>query len=56
MVRHSDWLRSSAKRACQAPRAARWHRWLRAKPLSRLATWYSYLTYQADCILVTAER
>ena len=34
----------------------RWPRWLLAKPLSRLATWYSYLTRQSDCMIVTAER
>jgi 2-polyprenyl-3-methyl-5-hydroxy-6-metoxy-1,4-benzoquinol methylase len=56
MVRHSDWLRSSAKLACQTGRHARWHRWLTAKPASRLATWYGYLTRQCDCMVVMAER
>jgi SAM-dependent methyltransferase len=56
MVRHSGWLRASARNACQRPQASRWHRWLVRKTPSRLATWYSYLTGQADCMLVTAER
>ena len=56
MVRHSDWLRSSARLARRLRPAARWPRWLLAKPLSRLATWYSYLTRQSDCMIVTAER
>jgi SAM-dependent methyltransferase len=55
MLRHADWLRSSARLACQSS-SARWPHWLRRKPLARLTTWYSYLTGQTDCILVTAER
>jgi SAM-dependent methyltransferase len=51
MVRHSDWFRSSARRS----RAARWHRWLTVRPVARLATWYSYLTRQTDCILLSAD-
>jgi SAM-dependent methyltransferase len=56
MVRHSDWLRSSAKLACQTGRHSAWHRWLTNKYLSSLATSYSYLTRQCDCLLVAAER
>jgi SAM-dependent methyltransferase len=56
MVRHSDWLRSSAKLAGRLPRGPHWHRWLTTKFTSRLATWYSYLTKQSDCMLVAAER
>jgi SAM-dependent methyltransferase len=56
MIRHSEWMRSSARRAVRTARGPHWHRWLTAKPASRLATWYSYLTQQADCILVLAER
>jgi 2-polyprenyl-3-methyl-5-hydroxy-6-metoxy-1,4-benzoquinol methylase len=56
MVRHSDWLRSSARLACQtAPRDV-WRRCLTFKPVSRLATWYGTLLRQNDCIMVTAER
>jgi hypothetical protein len=56
MVRHSDWLRSSAKLACQAGRAAFWQRCLTRKSISRLASWYYCLIRQSDCLLVTAER
>jgi hypothetical protein len=56
MVRHSDWLRASAKLAGQARPCPPWQRWLASKPVSRLATWYCYLSQQADCIQVTAER
>src|SRR5205823_10757107 len=40
MVRHSDWLRSSAKLARQTGHATLWQRWLTRKPLSRLVSWY----------------
>jgi|SRR5579871_280202 len=56
MVRHSSWLRSSAQLACRSPLRSRWHRALTGKLPSRLATAYSYMTYQADCIAVTAWR
>ena len=56
MVRHSDWLRSSAKLSVRHGSAPRWHRLLAVKPTSRLATWYSYFTSQCDCMIVTAHR
>jgi len=56
MVRHSDWLRSSARLAGQQVEPSSWLGWLQSKPASRLATWYCYLTGQCDCILSTAER
>jgi hypothetical protein len=56
MVGQYDWLRRSAKRACQTPQGTWRHRWLRHKLCARLATWYSYLTYQADCMMVLAEK
>src|SRR5262249_3713298 len=56
MVRHSDWLRKSAQRARAGLRPWHWQRWLTSKPLSRLATWYCYLTKQADCLRSTARR
>ncbi len=56
MVRHSQWLRRSARLTTGAGRGPHWHRWLASNPAARLATWYSYLTRQADCITVTAER
>jgi hypothetical protein len=56
MVRHSDWLRASARLACQRENAPFWHRWLTYKSFSRLATWYCHATGRSDCIMVTAER
>jgi 2-polyprenyl-3-methyl-5-hydroxy-6-metoxy-1,4-benzoquinol methylase len=55
MLRHSEWLRSSARLACRNPRGPYWHRWLNARPASRVATWYSWLIRQADSMLVVAE-
>lgn len=54
MVRSSAWLRHSARRACHYPQANAWHRWMRGKFLSRLAAFYSCVTYQSDVMLVTA--
>jgi SAM-dependent methyltransferase len=56
MVRHSDWLRSSAKLASRDRRSPYWYRWLTTKPVSRLATWYSFVTQQADCMIATAYK
>jgi SAM-dependent methyltransferase len=56
MVRHSHWLRVSAKLSARRGGGPRWHRLLALKPPSRLATWYSYVTAQSDCMIVTAHR
>jgi 2-polyprenyl-3-methyl-5-hydroxy-6-metoxy-1,4-benzoquinol methylase len=56
MVRHSDWLRSSAKIACRQPDARAWQHWLTRKPVARLVTWLSYLAGKADCMMAIAER
>jgi 2-polyprenyl-3-methyl-5-hydroxy-6-metoxy-1,4-benzoquinol methylase len=56
MVRSSAWLRWSARLAGSNRRASRWQRWLEGKSASRLATWYSYVTDQSDCIHVIADR
>lgn len=53
-VRHTDWLRASARLAQVAQRGPHWFRWLTKKPAAGLATWYSYFTQQADCLLVAA--
>jgi SAM-dependent methyltransferase len=55
MVRRSNWLRSSARRACQENNPSRWQRWLKRKGLSRLAAWYCYITRRADSMVVTAR-
>jgi SAM-dependent methyltransferase len=56
MIRHSDWIRASARLACRVTPAERWPRWLAGKLLSRVAASYAYLTRQSDCMMVTAER
>jgi 2-polyprenyl-3-methyl-5-hydroxy-6-metoxy-1,4-benzoquinol methylase len=56
MLRHSEWVRSSARLSARYRRAQHWHRWLQTKPASRMATWYSYLTQQSDCMMVIAEK
>jgi SAM-dependent methyltransferase len=56
MVRHSRWLRESAKIACQQRAALGWRRLLRGKFTSRLITSYCMLARQSDCLFVAAER
>jgi 2-polyprenyl-3-methyl-5-hydroxy-6-metoxy-1,4-benzoquinol methylase len=54
-VRHSDWLRSSAKLAA-ARGAAGWSRPLTWKPLAKAAAWLTYVAGGSDCMMVVAER
>jgi 2-polyprenyl-3-methyl-5-hydroxy-6-metoxy-1,4-benzoquinol methylase len=56
MIRQSGWLRSSAEIFCRTRHSSSWHHWLQNKHAARLATWYSYLTRQCDCLLATATR
>jgi SAM-dependent methyltransferase len=56
LVRHSQWMRLSAERARHDRRSPYWFHFLRNKPVSRVATWYSYATNQSDCILATAIK
>ncbi|HZU38768.1 MAG TPA: class I SAM-dependent methyltransferase [Gemmataceae bacterium] len=56
MVRHPAWIRASAQLARQRFGGAWWHSLLRTRFGSGLAAWYAYLTFQSDCLLVTAER
>jgi SAM-dependent methyltransferase len=56
MVPHNKWLYTSAKLSAGYRESPRWHRLFTAHPLSRLATWYCYLTRQSDAIVVTAHR
>ena len=55
-VRHSDWLRSSARLASRKPGAALWKRALTAKPLAKFAAWAAYLLGASDCMMAVAER
>ncbi len=56
LVRHSDWMRASARLACADRRSPYWVRWLTSKPVSSLATWYGHLTWQSDCMMVTGYK
>ncbi|HXG12785.1 MAG TPA: class I SAM-dependent methyltransferase [Gemmataceae bacterium] len=56
MVRRSGWMRWSARLAGQNAPTPRWYRWLRTRPVSRLAAWYTCLSRQSDCMVATAER
>jgi SAM-dependent methyltransferase len=56
MVRHSEWMRSSARRAAGDRKSPYWYHWLSTKPLARLTTWYCALTRQADCMIVTSYK
>jgi 2-polyprenyl-3-methyl-5-hydroxy-6-metoxy-1,4-benzoquinol methylase len=55
-LRHSDWLRSSARRAERAGQAGPLTAALRWKPTARLAAWLCYAVGGADCITCVAER
>lgn len=55
-VRHSDWLRSSARRALANPDADWLDRLFTWKPAAKLAAWAAYTLGQADCMLAVAER
>jgi SAM-dependent methyltransferase len=54
MVRHSDWVRASARLAARLYGRRVWLRCLRTRAGSGLAGWFTYLTNRADCIQVTA--
>ncbi|MCS6866561.1 MAG: class I SAM-dependent methyltransferase [Gemmataceae bacterium] len=55
-LRHSDWLRSSARLAQRHHHGGLLTQTLRWKPLAKLAAWLCYLAGQSDCILAIAER
>ena len=56
MIRRSGWLRNSVDLACCLhPTVPRWMRWLKKRPIASLASWYSLLTRQSDCMMVTAS-
>src|SRR5262249_17365759 len=56
-IRHADWLRTTARRACTAQaQPPLWQRMLRFRVPANLVTWYSYFTLQSDCILAVGHR
>ena len=56
MIRHSDWLRSSAVFAGRCNRGSWWQRLLTRKPLAKFAAWTHYITRQSDCMLAVGEK
>jgi SAM-dependent methyltransferase len=56
MIRHSDWLRSSAKLARRQGRLSPLGHLLTLKPAAKLAAWACYAAGQSDCMLAVAER
>jgi 2-polyprenyl-3-methyl-5-hydroxy-6-metoxy-1,4-benzoquinol methylase len=56
LIRHSDWLRSSAKLAVSQGTAAVWHRLLTWKPLAKLTASLVHAGGGSDCMLAVAER
>ncbi len=56
MVRHSDWLRSSAVLAGRLGRRSLLQRLLTRKPLAKLVAWGCYALRRSDCMLAIAEK
>ena len=56
LIRHSDWLRSSARLAVRQGNAQGWHRSLTAKTLAKATAWLVHLRSASDCLLAVAER
>ncbi len=55
-LRHSDWLRSSAKLAVQQGRGGLFARLLHWKPLAKAAAWMCYVARMSDCMMIVAHR
>lgn len=55
-IRHSDWVRSSAKLAVRSPRAHFRDQLLTWKPMAKLAAWLVYAMGRSDCLIAVAER
>jgi 2-polyprenyl-3-methyl-5-hydroxy-6-metoxy-1,4-benzoquinol methylase len=56
LIRHSDWLRSSAMSAERLGRTSILQRLLMHKPVARPVALYQYLRGQSDCMLAVAEK
>lgn len=57
MQRRSSWLRDTACRASQLhARVSWWRRCLQGRTTSNLASWYAYMTRQADCMVAEAVK
>lgn len=56
MPRHASWLRASAEGSCRLATHPFWHDWLTGSLGGSVASWYSVLARQTDCLLLVAER
>lgn len=56
MLRHGDWLRSSARLAVQQGAGGMWAKLLRWKPAAKAVAWGCYAVGMSDCIMAVAER
>jgi SAM-dependent methyltransferase len=56
MIRHSDWLRSSAVYAGRLRRESWRQKLLVRKPMAKIAAWFHYLRGRSDCMLAMGER
>lgn len=56
MLRHADWLRSSAKLAAKQNRDSLFAKLLRFKPVAKAVAWACYAAGMSDCMMVTAHR
>lgn len=55
-IRHSDWLRSSAKLACRSSQAGPFASILKWKPAAKLVALATYLFGKSDCMIAVAQR
>lgn len=55
-IRHTDWLRSSARRSAASRHGTATDRLLTWKPAAKFAGWVAYLFGGSDCLLAVAER
>jgi len=55
-IRHTDWLRSSARRSAASRHGSTTDHLLTWKPAAKLAGWLAYLLGASDCMLTIAER
>lgn len=56
MIRHGDWLRSSAKLAVKQGRGSVFSRLLHLKPIAKAVAWVCYAIGMSDCMMITARR
>jgi 2-polyprenyl-3-methyl-5-hydroxy-6-metoxy-1,4-benzoquinol methylase len=56
MVRHTKWLRRSAKQAAILGQVPHWQRWLRRRMVASLAMWFAYFARRCDAMAVVAVK